>query len=555
MERNVANDVAETLKASGIDKFFMLTGGDQPLWIALRESGVAMIVGRSEASAVYMADGYARAGGKPAVVYGQAGPGAANVAAALADPYWAQSPVVAVTGATDTRFRHVNEYQDLNHFAMFEPVTRWNARAESPEQVAPMLRQGLQMAWAGTHAPTHVDIPKDFFAVPSKGLARKLPPLVKAPFDWEGDATVMRDMAEQLRRAKKPVILVGEGVRFSRAWNEAAAFSEAAGIPMIATMGGKPAVLAAHPNFVGVAGRYSSITANRLLAEADTVLVLGSRLGGLATRGYSIPSAAAAILQIDSDDAAFANRYDPATCLRADIRHALPRIGQLLGGEAVAPDWLARCRAEANEWQTAVQQAIAAPDKAGVVSPLGVLSSLAKVADDITLVADTGYMAAWTGVLFPVARHDSFFRATGSLGWALPASLGVQMAKGGKTVCVTGDGGAGYHLADIETAVRYRLPAIIVILNNDCLAFEYHEQKYRWKGQVVEEANNFAKVNYADAARALGAEAARVDGRESFDAALKAGLNSANPMVIEVVTDREAFPPVTNFDAVMERKI
>ncbi|MCD8138285.1 MAG: thiamine pyrophosphate-dependent enzyme [Planctomycetaceae bacterium] len=137
----------------------------------------------------------------------------------------------------------------------------------------------------------------------------------------------------------------------------------------------------------------------------------------------------------------------------------------------------------------------------------------------------------------------------------MPASLGVQMARGGKTVCVTGDGGAGYHLADIETAVRYRLPVVIVILNNNCLAFEYHEQKYRWQGRVIHEANDFTPVNYAAAATALGAQGRRAVNRAEVDAALDAAMRCDGPTVVEVVTDPEAFPPVTNFDAVMERKI
>lgn len=164
-------------------------------------------------------------------------------------------------------------------------------------------------------------------------------------------------------------------------------------------------------------------------------------------------------------------------------------------------------------------------------------------------------MAAWTGVLYPIARYDSFFRAIGSLGWALPASLGVQMARQEKVVCITGDGGIGYHLADIETAVRYQLPVVILVMNNSALAFEYHEQKYRWNGNVVAEANDFGKIDFAMAATALGAQGAKVNNREELSAALARAMKSSIPFVIDVTIDKEAFPPVTNFDAVMERRL
>ncbi|MCA1510472.1 thiamine pyrophosphate-dependent enzyme [Bradyrhizobium sp. NBAIM01] len=164
-------------------------------------------------------------------------------------------------------------------------------------------------------------------------------------------------------------------------------------------------------------------------------------------------------------------------------------------------------------------------------------------------------MAAWTGVLFPALRYDAFFRAVGSLGWALPASLGVQIARQEKVVCVTGDRGAGYHLADIETAVRYKLPVVIIAMNNSALAFEYHEQKYRWNGNVVAGVNDFGRVDFAAAGIALGARGGRVTGRDKFAAALAIAMKASDPFVIDVVIDKEAFPPVTNFDAVMERKL
>jgi acetolactate synthase-1/2/3 large subunit len=184
-----------------------------------------------------------------------------------------------------------------------------------------------------------------------------------------------------------------------------------------------------------------------------------------------------------------------------------------------------------------------------------VIAVLAKFNREITVVADTGYMAAWTGVLYPTARPHSYFRATGSLGWALPASLGVQLTRPEKVVCVTGDGGIGYHLAEIETAVRLRLPVIVVTFNNGGLMFEYHEQKYRHQGRVIPEANDFSNADYSTVARGLGAEGQRVRTRAEFERAFKVALESHQPTVIDVIVDREAFPPVTNFEKTLGRTI
>jgi acetolactate synthase-1/2/3 large subunit len=129
------------------------------------------------------------------------------------------------------------------------------------------------------------------------------------------------------------------------------------------------------------------------------------------------------------------------------------------------------------------------------------------------------------------------------------------MARQEKVVCVSGDGGIGYHLADIESAVRLKIPVVVVIFNNNGLTFEYHEQKYLHNDRVVPEANNLTDVDYGAVARALGADGVRVRTRAEFDMAFRAGLASSSPTVIDAVVDREAFPPVTNFERVMTRTI
>lgn len=557
MTQTVATDIARTLKECGVEHFFMLTGGDQPLWIALRDAGIKMIVARSEPGAVYMADGFARATDKVSVTYGQAGPGAANVAAALADSFWAQSPVFALTGATATGAVHVNEYQAIDQNTMFGPVTKWNGAAEEPGQVASLMRQALTAAVSPTRGPTHLDVPKNYFGMPgaSEGVEGKgpLPTFNRLQAASEETASAL----EALRSAKRPMILVGEGVRLGDAGQAVARLAEALAIPVVATMGGKPAVLSSCKQFCGIVGRYSSVTANRLMAQADCVLALGTRLGGLSTNGYSLPSRKANVLQVDQDLTAFANPYAPAFCIRSDIRAFVDGLlsEALKNAPTDASDWLADCQKESAAWLERFTRHTARVASHEVLSPVSVLEELSRYGSEITVVADTGYMAAWTGVLFPTLRYNAFFRAVGSLGWALPAALGVQMARKEKVVCITGDGGAGYHLADIETAVRYKIPALILVFNNNGLAFEYHEQKYRWNGNVVAEANDFTASDFALAAKALGATGLRATNRDELNRALARGIAADHPCVIDIVVDREAFPPVTNFDAVLEREL
>ena len=557
MKKTVAVALVDRLIAFDIEYFFLLTGGDQPLWIALHDAGVKMVLARSEFSAVYMADGYARASGRPGITYGQAGPGAANVAAALADPFWAQSPVVAITGATATGSMYKGEYQALDQMPLFAPLTRWSGFAASPESVPDLFSIAINQAMAGSRGPVHLDIPRDYFG---REIEVNKPETNEfgAPSPVHPDDGTVRAVVENILAAKKPVIIAGDGVVQARAETTLQTFAETLGIPVATTMGGKTSFPGDHPLNLGVTGRYSAKVANDLVRESDCALVVGSRLGGLATNGYTVPNQKAKILQIDTNPSVFDVSYAATVRLVADARLALEALcretkGRILDAEAVI--WVTAARQKIQAWRDGVKTATDRSADGPSLSPLEVIAVIAKHNREIIIVADTGYMAAWTGVLYPTTRPGSYFRAIGSLGWALPASLGVQLARSEKVVCVTGDGGIGYHLADIETAVRLRLPIIVVILNNGGLIFEYHEQKYRYQGRVIPEANDFTDADYSAVARALGAEGLRVRTRAEFERAFKMALESDRPTVIDVIVDREAFPPVTNFEKTLTRTI
>jgi acetolactate synthase I/II/III large subunit len=557
MKTTVATALVDRLTAFGTEYFFQLTGGDQPLWIALHDAGVKMVLARSESSSVYMADGYARASGRPGITYGQAGPGAANVAAALADPFWAQSPVVALTGAMATGSMYKVEYQALDQMPLFAPLTKWSGFAASPERVPDLVCVAVTQAMAGSRGPVHLDIPKDYFGCEIEVDKAEANGLGTASPLHPDDGTV-RAILEHVLAAGKPVILAGDGVVKAKAETALQTFAETLGIPVATTMGGKTSFPGDHPLNLGVTGRYSAKVANDVVARSDCVIVVGSRLGGLATNGYTVPNRQAKVLQIDTDPAVFDVTYTATVRLVADARLALEALGRETKGRALGADataWGTAVRQKIQVWRDEVKTATERPANGPSLSPFEVIAVLVKFNREITIVADTGYMAAWTGVLYPTVRPRSYFRAIGSLGWALPASLGVQLARPEKVVCVTGDGGIGYHLADIETAVRLRLPVIILVLDNGGLIFEYHEQKYRHQGRVIPEANDFTDADYSAVARGLGAEGIRVRTRSEFERAFKAALESDRPTVIDVMVDREAFPPVTNFEKTLARTI
>lgn len=553
----VAEQLSQTLQSYGTEVFFQLTGGDQALWYGLRRAGIKMVLCRTEQGAAYMADGYARITGRAAFAYGQQGPGAANIASALADAYWAHSPVVAITSAVPTHAVGRYAYQEIDQLTLYTPVTKWRQIVNRPERVAELTRSAIRAATSPTPGPVHLEIPRDIFAGETD-----IP--IDCTFGPDTEhrpspsVDEVRQIVDLLARSQRPVILAGRGTILSGAWDQLEGVATAWGVPVATTIGGKGSIAETHPMAIGNAGRYSRRVTNEILAESDFVLVLGSRLGSLATSDYTIPNPDAVICRVDIDPSTFGVTYRETVSVMADIRELLRGLGDMAQPAPEKTAWVQAVQGRLGAWRDAVATTLEVTQDDERIHPAQVVKALnSHISESDILVADTGFMAAWAGALFEVKQPGrNFLRAAGSLGWAIPGALGAQLAAPDRrVVALTGDGGIGYNIMEIETAVRHQLPLVVVVLNNGTLAFEYHEQKHLWGDDIVPEANDFTDVDYGKVARALGARGVRVTQASDLPSALTDALASQEPTVIDVIVDREALAPVSNFDAHVSRVI
>jgi acetolactate synthase-1/2/3 large subunit len=559
---SVAQTIAQTLKAYDTKYFFQVTGGDQALWIALEEAGIQMIPCRSEKGAVYMADGYARISGKPGFVYGQYGPGVSNVAAGLADPYWSMSPVISFTTAMRTQSRDRYEYQDLDQLPLHSSLTRWNKIVARPDRAAEMLRGAIRAATGAIPGPVHLEIPSDMLqaettAVPiyKEPSFGHVPSLRTAP-----PPETVTALMNALLSAQRPVLIAGNGVLLSEAWDEIQELAEALSLPVATSMGGKGAIREDHELALGVIGRYSRKVANDIIRECDLALVVGCQLGGFVSDSSKVPPPATRILHIDVDTNVLGATYREEISVQADAKLALQALvkearQRNLSGERTA--WARQATERVQAWNEELQRlASRSPEES--IHPVAVMSALRAALDptDI-LVADTGYMGAWTGAAFPVtAAGRQYIRAAGSLGWSFPASLGAALGAPGRHVaCVTGDGGFGYHLSELETALRRHIPVLVVVLNNRALAFEYHSQKYLYDNHVIPYVNDFVDVDYSAVARAFGARGHRITDPRELPDKMREALHTDVPTLLDVIVDKEEYAPVTNFERVSARSI
>ncbi len=547
----VAQSIAKTLKAYGTEKFFCLCGGDHELWYALDDEGIEIVNCRSEDAAVYMADGYARMTGKPGFVYGQRGPGVANVAGSLADAFWAKSPVISLTSSISLTSRDRFEYQELDGIPLHQGLTKWNKALSSPDRAAAMVRAAIRIALSPSPGPVHLEIPADMLDLDAgdEMFCEEEYRTVNS-YRQPPDLHALARILDGLAGAKRPLIVAGKGVVISQAWNELTRFAESMSIPVATSLGGKGAIDEAHPLSVGVIGRNSRKIANDSVRECDVVLAIGTRLGGLATHRFTLPFAEKTLFHIDADAHIIGQNFRTQARVVADAKLALAAAAALVEQKGVArgdTDWSSSMTERVRQWRGHADR-LHIDQKVDGIHPAEVIAALRRnMAPNDIIGADTGAHGSWVGALFPVSAGKTMIRANGSLGWVFPGALGTTLASpAGRVVAVTGDGGMLYHIGEFETAMRLGIPTVVVVLNNACLASEYHTQKSHQR--VVKSVLDFRDVDFASVARSFGAWGRTVENSGDLDSAIIEALAQNGPALIDVKVSREARSPSANRD-------
>ena len=534
--------VAELLKNEGVTHFFYV-----PVLFfgAIKEMtrlGVTPVVAHSEKAAAYMADGYARASGKLGIC-GSQQIGGSNLAAGLRDAFMARSPVLALTGGPTPETRHRNLYQDIDDRAAFAAHAKASLVLDKAERTPDILRQAMRLAVTGVPRPVHLQIAGFWGAtlvpeIEADSKGSDIP--VKTPALRIGaDEALVRRAADRIRNAARPILIAGGGTMVSGAQKALQALAEKAGIGIATSMSGKNATREDNPLNVGVVGDYSRESANIAVSEADLVVFVGSTTGSMVTRNWTVPGPQTPVIHIDIDSEQLGRNYPDTLPLWGDAKTVLK---QLLAYDLAADrsEWLDRLQYLRRQWREF------ASDSASMAAPMRperLCQDLSRLLpEDAILVSDTGHSAGW------FARHIEFrsprqtgLRAAGSLGWSFPAAMGAKCAAPDRTVvCLTGDGGLFYHLTEMETAVRYGINTITVVINNNA----FNQEMFLWDNDPAF-ANNwrFGDTDFANLARGFGAEGYAVRTPEEFLDAFNAALNSGHPALIDVRTDVQAVVP------------
>jgi acetolactate synthase-1/2/3 large subunit len=518
----------------------------------IENAGVTRIGTHSERAAVYMADGYARATRRPGVCMAQA-VGAAEIAASLREPFLGCSPVVALTGGATPASRSRQQYQQVEDFSMFGPVTKYNGRAETLDRVPDILRQAFRQATSGKPGPVHVELlgPQaeeletmtTSIDVYGEGRYSCVPPH-RPSADSDSVAATVR----LLQEAKRPVLVVGGGARWSDAGAQVVALAERFGMPVATSLNAKELMPGGHPLSVGVAGLYARPSANRVIADADLVFFVGSQTSSQVTHSWTIPAADTSVIQLDIDPTELGRHYTNRVSLLGDARTVIEQL-LTIAGDAAAPSggWAASARAHVEEWRSDTATVRGSTDVP--LRPERLVDELTHVLpSDSLVVSDTGHAGIWAGGWLDLNDPDQgFIRAAGNLGWAFPAGIGAKVGVGERPVVVfTGDGGFWYHLSELETAVRWNVPVVVVINDNHSMNQEINPYKRAYGDPLHgrhHELWHFADIDLSKVAKEIGALGLRVTEPDQLGGALDHAISARRPTVIDVVTDVDVIAP------------
>ncbi len=546
--------VADTLRGYGVTHVFFVPQMLLETLTSMEGMGIRRVMVHGEKAAAYMADGYARASGRPGVCIAQH-VGASNLAAGLRDAFLACSPVIAMTGGPAPAARYRHAYQELEDFTQFDHTTKLNARIDHIARLPDMLRQAFREATTGAPGPVHLQIGGHHAeaVMTEADLALRVENEFKQvpAYRPAADPAQVTSALKLLAAAERPIIVAGGGVAWSKAQAEVVALAERLSIPVATSLNAKGTILDTHPLAVGVVGTYSRACANRAVGEADLVFFIGSHTGGQVTARWQVPKPGTRVVHLDIDAREIGRNYPTEQALLGDARTVLRQMLEEAAKESAGKraQWVARVQQLVEEWRNSVAEKLSS--EAMPMRPERVCREITRVLpENAVLVSDTGHSGIWTGAWVEFTRPGQrLIRCAGSLGWGFPGALGVKCAlPDAPVVCFAGDGGFYYHLAELETAARYGINLVVVVNNNGALNQEIPHFDRAYGSDPDERGREmwgFSQVNFAKVAESLGCVGMRVETPSEMAPAIERALDAGRPVVIDTVTDHRAFSPKT----------
>ena len=539
---SVGRMFADTIRRAGVRWAFTVPGESfLGLLEGLEAAGINVVATRHEGAAAFMAEAHAQLTGRPAAAIGTRAVGGANLAIGIHTAYSDSSPMFAFVGQVARAARGREGFQEIDVATTIGGLAKWAAEPTDVPSAVQAAVDAVDQAINGRPGPVVLSLAEDL--LDELVQPEQQPTLSRVPPPRPTDDEV-RDVLHLLAGAERPVILAGAGVLRARTSNDLVRLAELLRVPVIASWRRGDVIPNDHPLYLGMTGYGSPSTVRERLATADAILVVGCRLGEITSFGWTIPAGGTRWAHVDIAPAApTAGMPAPTLTVTSDARLFLRAAVQRLESRGVLDAASADARSARNAEDKAAWESATVIDGhpwAGPgVHPGKVITTLRHLLpDDGILTTDAGSFGSWAARGFRFRRPGTFLGPTsGAMGYGLPAAIAAGLVHRDRSVvALVGDGGLGMTLAEIETAVRFGLRTIVLVFDNQRYGMIRSYQDRRPGAAAV--ATDLGPIDFAAAARSMGARGVRVEDDAAFEPALRQALVADKPSLLHLVVDR-----------------
>jgi acetolactate synthase-1/2/3 large subunit len=535
--------IVQCLEREGVEYIFGLSGGAaMPMFDALVDSKIKLILTRHEQGATHMADGYARSTGRPGVVLVTSGPGATNTVTGLLTAQMDSAPIIVICGQTNAVNLGKDAFQEADVTGITYPVVKHSYLIKQASDIPRIMREAFHIATTGRPGPVLIDVPKDIGQGPCNAPFTTELDLPGYTVPGRGDEEAISRAARFLRESRRPVIYVGHGAVISDAGKAITALAEKLRAPVVNTLLGKGAVDETHPLHLGMLGMHGTAYANKAVADCDLIMSIGARWDDRITGRVSDFCTRAVKIHVDIDPAEFGKIIQPDVAILGDARLVIEDLVPQVE-LADTKEWLAQI----SRWRK--QYPLKYPKQGGLRAQ-HVLDRLnERTRGEAILTTDVGQHQMWAAqfCLARSNRHWITSGGAGTMGFGFPSAIGAQFANPRKKVwAIVGDGGFQMTCSELATAAIHKLPVKCLIINNNYLGMirQWQEMFYdnRLSGADLEGNPDFVKL-----AQAYGVKGLRIRRPADVDRVLaEAHAHDQGPCVVvaEVVKEDNVFPMI-----------
>ena len=547
-----AQAIIASLEAEGVDTIFGYPGGQAiKIYDALYDSKkIRHVLARHEQGATHMADGYARATGKVGVVLVTSGPGATNTVTGIATAFMDSVPLVVITGQVTRGVIGTDAFQESDIVGITMPVVKHSFLLQSCDDLTRTFREAFYIASTGRPGPVLIDIPSD---LSGSQMVFHYPDSISIPSykpTYKGNAKQVRQAANLIESAKRPLIYAGGGIVSSHACAELTQLAEHMRIPVVTSLMGKGAMRCSNPLNLGPVGMHGSKYANMAVTECDLLIAVGARFSDRVTGKVSEFAPHAKIIHIDIDPAEIGKIIDPAVPIVGDAKVVLGAICDRLAKDGAAPidqEWEKTVFSWRDRWPFYAADFADYPDK---IAPEIVLSKLSDKLDPEASIVTTevGQHQMWAHQNIHREHARTFISSggLGTMGFGFPAAIGAQIGcPEDQVVCIAGDGSFQMNSQEMATAAINRVPLKVVIIDNRALGM-VHQWQSLFYGHRFSFTELDANPDFVKLADAYGWQAMRIEHPDQVDEALDTMLASDGPFLLDIIipTEQTVYPMV-----------